>query len=185
MSFMDILEMLKEKGAVLEGHFLLSSGLHSKTYIQMAKILQWPEDVSFLGERLARLFLGKNIDVVLSPAIGGITIGYETARYIKKRAIFAERRDGKMGLFRNFEIKAGECVLIVEDVFTTGGTVNEMVEIVEECGGNVVGIGVLVDRSKEKRDDVSSLVKIDIEVWKGEECPLCKESIPIIKPGSR
>lgn len=182
---MEIVKLLKERGAILNGHFLLSSGRHSGRYIQMAKIFQYPDDASFLGHSLAGCFLDKKVDIVLSPALGGITIGYEVARHLKKRAIFGERRDGKMGLFRGFEIKKDEDVLIVEDVLTTGKTIKEMIELVAESKAHVVGIGVVVDRSMKYELDVKSLIKLNIETYAPPLCPLCKKGIPFVKPGSR
>ncbi|MEW6007605.1 MAG: orotate phosphoribosyltransferase [bacterium] len=182
---MDVMKLLEEKKAILDGHFLLSSGLHSKKYIQMAKVFQYPDAASFLGKELGGAFKDRKIDIVLSPALGGITIGYEVARCFKKRAIFSERRDGKMGLFRGFEIKGGENVLIVEDVFTTGKTIKELIELVSNCKANIAGIGVVIDRSETKDFDVKSLIKLNIETYPPASCPLCKEGIPFIKPGSR
>lgn len=185
---MDIIKLLEEKGAILKGHFLLSSGLHSQTYIQMAKVFQYPDVSSFLGKKLASCFLDKKIDIVISPALGGVTIGYEVARHLKKRAIFGERRDGKMGFFREFELKEGENVLIVEDVLTTGKTIKEMIELIKEYKANIVEIGVVIDRSEIgvlDVFDVKSLIKLKIETYSLSSCPLCKEGIPFIKPGSR
>lgn len=182
---MEIMKLLKEREAILRGHFLLSGGGHSQTYIQMAKVFQYPDDASCLGRYLAECFLDKNIDIVLSPALGGITIGYEVARHLKKRAIFAERRDGKMGLFRGFEIKKGENVLIVEDVLTTGKTIREMMGLVDESNAHLIGIGVVIDRSIKYELDVKSLIKLDIETYDPPSCPLCKGGIPFVKPGSR
>ncbi|MEW6103862.1 MAG: orotate phosphoribosyltransferase [bacterium] len=187
---MDVMKLLEEKGAILNGHFLLSSGLHSKRYIQMAKVLQYPNPASFLGKGLAEIFKKDKIDIVLSPALGGITIGYEVARHLNKRAIFSERRDGKMGLFRGFEIKEKENVLIIEDVFTTGKTIKELIELIDNCKANITGIGVVIDRGQRaegrgQRAEIRSLIRLNIETYRPEECPLCKEGIPFIKPGSR
>lgn len=179
------MQLLEEKEAILNGHFLLSGGLHSQRYIQMAKVLQYPDDASLLGEKLGGCFKDKKIDVVLSPALGGIIIGYEVARYLKKRAIFGERRDEKMGLFRGFEIKEDENVLIIEDVLTTGKTIKEMIELVTKSKANIAGIGVVIDRSLTDDLDVKSLIKLTIETYSPSSCPLCKKGIPFIKPGSR
>lgn len=180
-----IMELLKEKGAILEGHFLLSGGLHSQRYIQMAKVFQYPDDASLLGKELSRCFLDRKIDIILSPALGGITIGYEVARHLKKRAMFGERRDGKMGLFRGYKIKRDENILIIEDVLTTGKTIKEMIELVNKSKGNIVGIGVVVDRGIKGELDVKSLIKLNIETYHPSSCPFCKNGIPFVKPGSR
>lgn len=182
-----IMKLLEKREAILTGHFLLSSNLHSGRYIQMAKVFQYPNDASFLGKELSQCFLDKKIDIVLSPALGGITIGYEVARHLKKRAIFGERRDGKMGLFRGYKIEEGENVLIVEDVLTTGKTIKEMIKLVDENKANIIGIGVVVDRriKGDVFNNVKSLIKLNIETYDPSLCPFCKKGIAFVKPGSR
>lgn len=191
----EVLEIFQKSGALLSGHFRLSSGLHSGKYLQGALVLQYPDLAEKLCSQLAsRLNLrGSKIDAVVSPAIGGIIVGQEVAKVLGCRAIFCEREEGKMKLRRGFEIGKGERVLVVEDVITTGGSVKEIVEIVRGEGGKVKGIGAIVDRSKPSLSDelatlnlsLNSLLRIDIETYSPEECPICKKGIPLQKPGSR
>lgn len=182
----NILKILKETKAILNGHFILSSGLHSDTYFQMALVFQYPDYGEILCKELAKNFENKKIDVVVGPAIGGIIISYELARILKARSIFAEREEGKMKLRRGFKIEKGEKVLICEDVITTGGSVREIVEIVEKEGGKIKGIGCIVERGKvEFSYPLKSLVKIEVKNYVPTECPLCKNGVPLIKPGSK
>ncbi len=185
---MDILEILMETGALLEGHFLLSSGLHSNKYVQCAKTLQFPDIAEKLAIDLVDLLLFKkpnlNVDVVVSPAIGGIVIGQELARVLKCRAIFTEREEHIMTLRRGFEIKPGEKCLIVEDVITTGKSTKEVIEVVKQHKGEIVGLASIIDRSNLEDFSVS-LIKLKIETYSPVECPLCKVNIPLVKPGSR
>ncbi|MBI5573182.1 MAG: orotate phosphoribosyltransferase [Elusimicrobia bacterium] len=165
---MDLLKLLKQKKALLEGHFLLSSGLHSDKYIQCAKVLQYPK----IAEQLAKLLVTKlstDCDVVVSPAIGGIVIGQEVARQLNCRAIFCERENGVMKFRRGFEIKKNEKCLIVEDVITTGGSTKEVIDIVKSCGGKVVGIASIIDRSELKNFSVS-LLKLKIKTYNTKQC---------------
>jgi orotate phosphoribosyltransferase len=186
---MDWLKVFKEKGAFLEGHFLLSSGLHSPNYLQCALILQYPD----LAEKIAKKIVEKiskdlKIDVVVGPALGGIIIAYELARALKVRGIFAEREEGKMTLRRGFSIKPGEKVLICEDVVTTGGSALEVANLIKENGGEVVSFACIVDRSGGKNifdKPFYSLIQLKLDTYKPEECPLCREGIPLVKPGSR
>ncbi|MGB9683028.1 MAG: orotate phosphoribosyltransferase [bacterium] len=184
----NILELLYKRGAILTGHFLLSSGLHSDTYIQCAQVSQYPEDNNFLAREIASNFEDKEIDLVVGPAIGGILIAYEVARVLNTRNIFAEREMGALTFRRGFFIKENERVLIVEDVITTAGTVKELKELVTSYGGNVVGIGSIVKRGDVEDLDgipIRSLLYLPLSVYYPSECPLCKENIPIIKPGSK
>jgi len=191
----EVLEIFQKSGALLSGHFRLSSGLHSGKYLQCALVLQYPDLAEKLCNQLAsRLELrGSKIDAVISPAIGGIIVGQEVAKVLGCRAIFCEREEGKMKLRRGFEIRKEERVVVVEDVITTGGSVKEIVEIVQGEGGKVEGIGVIVDRSKPSLSDelvtlnlpLNSLLRIDIETYSPEECPICKKGIPLQKPGSK
>jgi orotate phosphoribosyltransferase len=186
---MDWLKVFKEKGAFLEGHFLLSSGLHSPNYLQCALILQYPD----LAEKIAKEIVEKiskdlKIDVVVGPALGGIIIAYELSRALKVRGIFAEREEGKMTLRRGFSIKPGEKVLICEDVVTTGGSALEVANLIKENGGEVVSFACIVDRSGGKNifdKPFYSLIQLKLDTYKPEECPLCREGIPLVKPGSR
>ncbi|AZT90328.1 orotate phosphoribosyltransferase [Caldicellulosiruptor changbaiensis] len=182
------LQMFKDTDALLEGHFLLTSGKHSSKYLQCAKILQYPNLADAICKDLAKNFVGQEIDVVIGPAIGAIILSYELARQLNCRSIFAEREDGIMKLRRGFKIEEGEKVLVVEDVITTGGSVKEIIEIVKENGGEIVGVAGIVDRSGGKLDlgyPLKTLLTLEIETYEPDDCPLCREGIPIVKPGSR
>ncbi len=159
-----MIDIFIKTGALLKGHFELSSGMHSNQYFQCAKVLQYPEYAERGGKRLAEMFDSSQIDVVLGPAMGGLIIGYETARVLGKRSIFTERKDGVMMLRRGFNINKGERVLIIEDVITTAKSTKEVIEIVESFGGKIAGIGCLVDRSNgETGLEIKSLMQIDPE----------------------
>ena len=181
--------LFETTGAVLKGHFLLSSGLHSPVYIQCAKLLQHPD----LAERVCRTLAEKvrglgPVQAVVGPALGGIVVAYELARALGVRGMFAERDNGRMCLRRGFEVSPGERVLIAEDVVTTGRSSLEVAEVVRAAGGNPVGIACLVDRrpdATEPKLPVISLLRIELETFSPEECPLCREGIPLVKPGSR
>ncbi len=188
MTEKDVLKVFDKYNALLTGHFKLSSGLHSEKYLQCALVLQYPEAAEMLAKELAKKFAKEKIDVVVGPALGGITIAYEMARAIGVRGLFTERQDGKMVLRRGFSVKPGERALVVEDVITTGGSTKEVVEVVKSLGGKVVGVGSIIDRSGAPVDfgaRFESLAKIKIETFKEGDCPLCKSHIPITKPGSR
>ncbi|MGB9839568.1 orotate phosphoribosyltransferase [Thermovenabulum sp.] len=183
-----LIEKFAQLGAIKKGHFLLSSGKHSDTYIQCAKIFEYPLEAQNIVNILAQKLYGQKVDTVIGPAIGGITVAYEMARALGVRAIFAEREKGIFTLRRGFEIKEKEKLLVVEDVITTGGSAREVIDLVRNLKGEVIGVASLVDRSKEK--DIFdlpfySLVKIDLEIYDEEDCPLCKKGIPYVKPGSR
>ena len=183
----EILLLFKETHALLDGHFQLTSGLHSPQYFQCARVLQYPEHATSLCGAIARQFRNEPVEVVVSPAMGGIIVGQEVGRHLGKRAIFAERKDGRLQLRRGFQIARGEKVLVCEDVITTGGSVKEVVDIVKRNGGIVLGVGAIVDRSggKVKFDDQYSTMTMEVIVFGPEDCPLCKQGIPIEKPGSR
>ena len=186
---MDYLPLFKNTGALLEGHFELTSGLHSNNYFQCAKVLQYPKNLEYLAVGLAQEFEDEEVDLVISPAVGGIVIGTEVGRKLKKRTIFAERKDGLMQIRRGFEIKENEKVLVVEDVVTTGGSVEEVINCVRALNGDVVGVGFIVDRSNGvKKFDVpkqASLLKLKVETFEPKNCPLCADGSVAIKPGSR
>ncbi len=186
----EIMKKFEEAGAIQKGHFKLTSGVHSDTYIQCAQIMQHPGFMHNLCSELGRKFRGDDIDVIVGPAIGGIIMAHVMARVLGPwvRAIFTERENGKMTLRRSFEIKEGEKVLVVEDVTTTGSSVREVIDIVNSRKGKVVGVGVLIDRSGGKVDfgiKTEKLLTVDIKTYLPEECPLCKKGIPAVKPGSR
>ncbi len=185
----EILSIFKSTEALLEGHFKLSSGLHSPQYFQCAKVLQYPKHCEILCACIAQFYKDMNIDVVASPALGGIVVGQEVGRQLNARTIFTERQDGVMQLRRGFEIKPGENVLVCEDVVTTGGSTQEVIKIMQDAGGNVVGTACVVDRSggkvKFNVPNQFSILKLEVITYNPDECPLCKQYIPIIKPGSR
>lgn len=183
-----ILEIFRDTGALLEGHFQLTSGLHSPQYFQCARVLQFPKFLHLFAGEIARRFEYSEVEVVISPAIGGVVVGTEVGRLLGARTVFAERKDGTMELRRGFEIRHGERVLVVEDVVTTGGSVFEVVEIVKKLGGKLAGVGYIVDRSNGKIQFESkhfSVLQLDVVAHKPETCPLCNEGIPVVKPGSR
>lgn len=181
--------LLKKTEALLEGHFELSSGLHSSVYLQCAKVLQFPDYAFKICAVLAKALKKEKIDVVIGAATGGIVISTLIGYHLKKRAIFAERKDERLFLRRGFEIFRGERVLIVEDVITTGGTVFELKELIEEKGAAASAVCALINRSEEleKIDgfEITSLLRIKIPAYKKENCPLCKKNMPISKPGSK
>jgi orotate phosphoribosyltransferase len=184
----EIKALFEEEKALLSGHFLLSSGLHSDKYFQSALILQYPELAQMLATELAKKMEESSIDLVISPALGGILMGYEMARALGKKSIFCERVDGKLLLRRGFEILQKERCLIVEDVITTGKSTNEVAEVVKACGGVVASVASLVDRSGGKVNfgvPKYSLLEIEVKSYKPEECPMCKQGLAFIKPGSR
>lgn len=186
----EVMKNFEQSGAIQKGHFKLTSGVHSDTYIQCAQVMQHPEFMHNLCSELGKKFRGDDIDVIVGPAIGGIIMAHVMARVLGPwvRAIFTERENGKMTLRRSFEINEGEKVLVVEDVTTTGSSVREVIEIVNSRQGKVVGVGVLIDRSGGKVDfgiKTEKLLTVDIKTYLPEECPLCKKGIPAVKPGSR
>ncbi len=186
----DVLQIFKKTGALLDGHFQLTSGLHSLQYFQCAKVLQHPHHTEFLCGEIASHFRNSKLDVVIAPALGGIVVGQEVGRQLGVRTMFTERKDGTMQLRRGFEIRAGEQALVCEDVVTTGGSVFEVMSIVKERGGIVAGVGYIVDRSGGKvkfdvRDSQFATLQMDVITYQPSDCPLCKQSIPITKPGSR
>ncbi|MFA6143139.1 MAG: orotate phosphoribosyltransferase [Candidatus Omnitrophota bacterium] len=188
MTEKDVLKIFDKYSALLTGHFKLSSGLHSEKYLQCALVLQYPEAAGLLAKELAKKFAEEKIGVVVGPALGGITIAYEVARALGVRGLFTERQDGKMVLRRGFSVKPGERVLIVEDVITTGLSTKEVIEVVKSLGGQIAGVGSIIDRSSAPIDfsaKFESLAKIKVETFKEDDCPLCKSNIPITKPGSR
>jgi len=184
----EVLDIFARTGVMKKGHFRLTSGKHSERYLQCAQLLQYPQDTKTVCESLASKFKDEKIDVVIGPATGGIILAYQMATILGTRSLFTEREEGKMALRRNFEINPGEKVLVVEDVITTGGSVKEVLEIVKEKGGEIVGVACLVNRSAGKADfttKLESLISLEIETFEPEACPLCAQGIPAVKPGSR
>jgi orotate phosphoribosyltransferase len=183
-----ILEHFKHSDALLEGHFALSSGLHSPKYLQCALALQYPADASRYGRLIAEKFVDQNVDAVASPAIGGLVIGYAVAQALNVRFIWTERQNGEMKLRRGFTIKKGERFLVVEDVITTGGSTRECIDVLNTAGAKVIGAASIIDRSNGMADvgiPRISLVSIDVPSYRPEECPLCKLGGKAVKPGSR
>jgi orotate phosphoribosyltransferase len=183
-----ILEIFEKTGALFHGHFLLTSGRHSDVYFQCAKVLQYPEYIEDLCSIIADEFCDQKIDTVISPAIGGLVVGQEVARQLNKRFIFAEREDNKLTLRRGFSLNEGEKVLVCEDVVTTGGSVFEVIDIVRNNNAELAGVGFIVDRSNGKVDFGSkqlSTIKLDVNSYLPEDCPLCNKGIELVKPGSR
>ena len=183
-----ILDRFRRAGAFLEGHFRLTSGLHSPGYMQSALVLQHPAEAQACGEAIAGRVRGLGVQVVLSPALGGIVIGHEVGRALGVRAIFAERQDGRLALRRGFQLVEGEHVLVVEDVVTTGGSTRETIDVARAAGATVVGAASIIDRSGGQQGlDVPyfALVPISLPTYQPEACPLCAQGIPVIKPGSR
>ncbi|MCD6550723.1 orotate phosphoribosyltransferase [Thermotoga sp.] len=181
-------EILEKTGALLEGHFILSSGKHSSRYVQCARLFEFPEYGDIVGEKLAELLKKYDVETVAGPAMGGVILSYVVARYLKARSLFAERENGVMKLRRGFSVRSGERVAVVEDVVTTGGSVKEVIELLKSSGADVVCVGSIIDRSGGKVDfgvPFESLLRLELPVYEPEECPLCKRGIPAEKPGSR
>jgi len=182
------LAMFQQTGALLEGHFQLTSGMHSPRYLQCALVLQYPERAAWIGEQLAAHFRNDQVSAVVAPAIGGIIVAHEAARALGVRALFTERENGAMTLRRGFHLDAGERVLVVEDVVTTGGSTRETIDAVTRAGGVVVGAGSVIDRSGGAVDigvRRVALLTLDVPAYDPAACPLCREGTPAIKPGSR
>jgi orotate phosphoribosyltransferase len=183
-----VLDLFRKSGALLEGHFRLSSGLHSDRYLQSALVLQYPEFAEAIGRALAHRTLHLQPTVVLSPAIGGIVIGQETGRALGVRAIFAERQDGVMTLRRGFSLAPSDRVLIVEDVITTGGSTRETAAVAEAIGAQVIGAAAIVDRGAGAASftlPLQALVRLEVPTYAPESCPMCARGDAIVKPGSR
>jgi len=183
-----VLEIFKDKGALLEGHFKLSSGLHSGKYLQCAKVLQYPDIAEKFCKELAAQLKGVKADVVIGPAMGGVTIGYELARALGVRGIFTERVDGKVQLRRGFEIKPGERCVIAEDVVTTGKSTKEVIDLIKELGGVLAACSCLMDRSGGKAAfgvPLAKMAEVEVATYEEKDCPYCKKGIPVEKPGSR
>ncbi len=182
-----VLELFEQTAALRKGHFELRSGLHSDQFFQCALVLQHPAHATALCEALLALMPEVQADVVMAPALGGITLGYEMARQLGVRAIFAEKQEGRLVLRRGYTIEAGERVVIAEDVITRGGRVQEVIDIVESQNGAIQAIAVLVDRSGGQasfRYPLTSLIQMEVTTWPPDACPLCAAGVPLEHPGS-
>lgn len=187
MSKVDVVEILKKSDALLEGHFLLSSGKHSNRYVQCAKVLRFPKYAEQVLSTVVDQIKDLDIDLVVGPAMGGVIVSYELGRQLNKETVFTERKDGVMELRRGFEVKPGAKIIIAEDVVTTGKSTIETKEALEKLGGEVIGVACIANRtSKDIGMPIYSAIKLDIQVHDDDECPLCKEGkIELVKPGSR
>ncbi|EHQ91504.1 orotate phosphoribosyltransferase [Desulfosporosinus youngiae] len=184
----EYLDVFKKSEALLDGHFLLTSGKHSAQYMQCAQVLQYPDRAAILAEGLASQFRDMGVQTVIGPATGGILVAHEVAKALGVRSLFTERENGVMRLRRGFALSPGERVLVVEDVITTGGSVREVLAVVQEFGATALGVGVLVDRTGGKVDfglPQCSIIQLNIQAFEAQECPLCAQGIPAVKPGSR
>lgn len=183
-----VLDLFRKSGALLEGHFRLSSGLHSDRYLQSALVLQFPEFASRLGEAIADGVQHLQPTVVLSPALGGIVIGQEVGRALGVRAMFAERQEGALTLRRGFTLAPADRVLVVEDVITTGGSTRETIAVAAATGAQVGGVASIIDRGIDPARlslPLYSLVRMEVPSYQAESCPLCARGVPVSKPGSR
>ncbi len=183
----DVVDILKKSDALLEGHFLLSSGKHSNRYIQCAKVLRFPQYAQEVLSTVVEQIKDLEIDLVVGPAMGGVIVSYELGRQLNKETVFTERKDGVMELRRGFEVKPGARIIIAEDVVTTGKSTIETKKALEALGGEVIGVACIANRTN---DDIGmpiySAIKLDIQVHDADECPLCKEGkLKLVKPGSR
>lgn len=188
LSEQELINLLRQTKALIDGHFLLSSGLHSDAYVQCALLLKDPKIAEKVCSDLADKFRNEKIDLVVGPALGGVIVAYEVARQLGVSNIFAERENGKMALRRGFSVKKGQRVLVIEDVITTGGSSQEVVELLESLGANVLAVGSIIDRSKDKVKitvPYKSLLKLDIKTYTKEECPLCAMGQELTQLGSR
>src|SRR5882724_5673804 len=192
MSSDEILALFKDRGALLNGHFKLTSGLHSDSYLQCALLLQFACDADRLGAELARSIKKRSADkpvtAVITPAVGGLIMGYVIARPLAVRAIFAERVDGQFVLRRGFALAPGEEVIVAEDVITTGGSVREVAALVENAGAHVAGFAALAERGESETHFPAPkhvLLRLPLVTYPPDNCPLCKQGLPLIKPGSR
>jgi orotate phosphoribosyltransferase len=184
----ELLDLFRRSEALLEGHFRLTSGLHSPGYLQCALVLQHPASAELLGRAIAERTRGLRATVVLSPALGGVVIGHEVGRALGVRAVFAERQDGRLMLRRGFSMEESDRVLVVEDVLTTGGSTRETIDVAKTAGGLVVGAASIVNRSGGAAQldvPLQSLLDIALPTYEPDACPLCAQGIPVVKPGSR
>jgi orotate phosphoribosyltransferase len=183
-----VLDIFRKTGVMLNGHFLLTSGKHSDRYMQCAKLFEYPDISEKFCSEIAEEFKEAGINLVIGPALGGVIMSFDVARLMKVRNIFAERENGAMTIRRGFEIPRDAKVLVVEDVITTGGSVQEVVNLVKEAGATVCGVAVIVDRSAGKADfgcKLYSCIQMDIQAYPPDDCPVCAKGLPLVKPGSR
>lgn len=185
----EIIEVMERRGAVLRGHFVLSSGRHSDLFVQKFRVLEEPKLAQRFGESIAAQF-DNEFDVVASPAVGAVVLGFAAALASQARFVFAERAGEDLEFRRGFHIEPHERVLVVEDVITTGGSAKEVVDLVAKAGGNVVGVGALIDRGDPVKPpdlgtSLKALIRLDVESWDPDDCPLCAGNEPIEDPGSR
>ncbi|MDR1621345.1 MAG: orotate phosphoribosyltransferase [Synergistaceae bacterium] len=198
MSLEQAMELFRRTGVMQEGHFKLTSGRHSDRYMQCARLFQYPAESAKVCTEIVEFFRDKNVDLVAGPAIGGIVMAYEAARILCTykagvRNIFAERENGVMTLRRGFQVEPGQRALVVEDVVTTGGSVKEVIELLHAQGVEVVGVGAVVDRSNgavefkaaDSKIPFHAFAALNVESWEPDACPLCRQGLPIVKPGSR
>jgi len=185
----EVIKILKESEALLEGHFLLSSGRHAESYIQCAQVLQYPWYTKELAEGIADIWSEYQPEIVIGPAMGGVVLSYAVGQALNRPAIFSERKDGEMKFRRGFDLEKGQRVLVVEDVVTTGGSVKELLKIIEETGAEIIGISSIVDRSNGKVDfkyPFQPLLQLEVPSYDEKDCPICKEGkVAPSKPGSR
>ncbi len=185
MNSQEILELFFKSGALVKGHFLLTSGRHSDMYLQIAQVFSHTECCEIISSELASRFCDEKVDIVIGPALGGVILAYEVARKLNAVNMYCEREDGRMKLKRGFTIKKGQRILIVEDVVTTGASLNEVIELVKKAGGKIIGIGVVVDRALGNIDfgiRLESLAELDIASFASDECPMCELGEPLQKP---
>ena len=188
MTQQEVLDLFRQSGALLEGHFKLSSGLHSDRYLQSALVLQHPDYAQQLGRALGERLVHLQPTVVLSPALGGIVIGQEVGRALQIRAIFAERQDGRLTLRRGFTLAPSDRVIVIEDVITTGLSTRETIDAATAAGVQVIGAGAIVDRGTDPARlslPLQALVRMEVAAYQPETCPLCAAGSPVVKPGSR
>ncbi len=181
----EILDILRETGVLMEGHYLLTSGRHSDKFLQCSQVLQYPDKAQKICGAMADLFRDCQVDTVVGPAMGGIILSYEVARALGARAIYTEKQEGDMVLRRGFSVQPGEQVLVVEDVMTTGGSVRKVIDIIRETGAQVVGVAAMVDRSGGAIDlgvPTRPLVTLEVQSWDPADCPLCREGLDLIRP---
>lgn len=188
MTEQEIKDLLVQTEVIQNGHFVLSSGRHADTYMQCAKVLQYPEHAAKLAAEIADKWSDEEIDLVIGPALGGVVLSYAVAEELGVRSIFSERKNGEMKIRRGFEIKDEEKILVVEDVVTTGGSVKEVLSLLEDMKIEIVGISSIVDRSNGKADfkhEFKPLLAVNIKSYKAGQCDLCKQGVPITRPGSK